>query len=204
MTGFRQLFRVWLQFVRWAPARPALCCLSFQRCLARRTPRLQGVVRPEDAARVAAALHQAGCYEVSMGDTIGVGTPASGGMGLGGGWEGQPLLFKHLACYLPASRLLPCPCPCPRPCPAPLLAVVAMFEACVQQGVPVSHLAAHMHDTYGQALANILAALQLGVATVDASGEPAREGGCRQHGRLLCSSSRGAASQRRLLSCLSP
>lgn len=35
--------------------------------------------------------------------------------------------------------------------------------------LPASKLAAHMHDTYGQALANILAALQLGVATVDAS-----------------------------------
>ena len=37
--------------------------------------------------------------------------------------------------------------------------------------VPVSRLAAHMHDTYGQALANILAALQMGVAVVDSSGE---------------------------------
>jgi hydroxymethylglutaryl-CoA lyase len=44
-----------------------------------------------------------------------------------------------------------------------------MFEACKQR-VPVERLAAHMHDTYGQALANILASLQLGVRVVDASG----------------------------------
>ena len=37
----------------------------------------QGAVAPEEAARVAGALHEMGCYEVSMGDTIGVGTPAS-------------------------------------------------------------------------------------------------------------------------------
>ena len=74
-----------------------------------------------------------------------------------------------MACnYRPADSCpaLPCPAPCSR-----RTAVVAMFEACVQQGVPLGHLAAHMHDTFGQALANILAALQLGVATVDASGQ---------------------------------
>ncbi|PSC73867.1 Hydroxymethylglutaryl-mitochondrial isoform B [Micractinium conductrix] len=90
----------------------------------------QGEVTPEAAAHVAGALHDMGCYQVSMGDSIGVGTPAS---------------------------------------------VVAMFEACMKV-VPVEHLAAHMHDTYGQALANILAALQLGVRVVDSS--VAGLGGC--------------------------
>ncbi|EFN59176.1 hypothetical protein CHLNCDRAFT_138066 [Chlorella variabilis] len=90
----------------------------------------QGEVLPEDAARVAGALHEMGCYEVSMGDTIGTGTPAS---------------------------------------------VAAMFEACKQR-VPVERLAAHMHDTYGQGVANTLAALQMGVAVVDSS--VAGLGGC--------------------------
>ena len=89
-----------------------------------------GHVPPAAAARVAQALHQMGCYEVSMGDTIGVGTPGS---------------------------------------------VAEMFAATAEV-VPVSQLAAHMHDTYGQALANILAALQLGVAVVDSS--VAGLGGC--------------------------
>lgn len=90
----------------------------------------QGYVDPNDAARVAHALDQMGCYEVSMGDTIGVGTPAS---------------------------------------------VSAMFAACAEV-MPVTRLAAHMHDTYGQALANILASLQMGVATIDSS--VAGLGGC--------------------------
>ena len=91
---------------------------------------IQGAVEPAAAARVAGTLHEMGCYEVSMGDTVGVGTPAS---------------------------------------------VAAMFEAC-KAVVPVQRLAAHMHDTYGQALANILAALQAGVAVVDTS--VAGLGGC--------------------------
>jgi hypothetical protein len=52
------------------------CCCCCTHC----TALLQGNVLPEDAARVAGALHEMGCYEVSMGDTIGVGTPASGAM----------------------------------------------------------------------------------------------------------------------------
>jgi hydroxymethylglutaryl-CoA lyase len=91
----------------------------------------QGDVAPKDAARVAVALHEMGCYEVSMGDTIGVGTPKT---------------------------------------------VVDMFLSCIDAGVPVANLAAHMHDTYGQALANILASLQLGISTIDAS--VAGLGGC--------------------------
>lgn len=38
---------------------------------------LQGEVKPSVAAQVAGKLYAMGCYEVSMGDTIGVGTPAS-------------------------------------------------------------------------------------------------------------------------------
>lgn len=38
---------------------------------------MQGHVEPKTAAVIAAKLHDMGCYEVSMGDTIGVGTPAS-------------------------------------------------------------------------------------------------------------------------------
>ena len=83
----------------------------------------EGEIAPEAVARVARALVGMGCYEVSLGDTIGVGTP------------------------LKAQR---------------------MIEA-VAQEVDVRHLAAHFHDTYGQALANLLTVLQLGVAVVDAS-----------------------------------
>lgn len=68
-------------------------------------------------------LRDLGCYEISLGDTIGVGTPGS---------------------------------------------MAAMLEEVMTQ-LPTSMLAVHCHDTYGQALANILVALQMGVATVDAS-----------------------------------
>ncbi|KAK9842458.1 hypothetical protein WJX81_001073 [Elliptochloris bilobata] len=90
----------------------------------------QGKVDPRAAADVAGALYDMGCYEVSMGDTIGIGTPAS---------------------------------------------VTAMLQAAAQV-VPLKALAAHMHDTFGQGVANVLAALQMGVATVDAS--VAGLGGC--------------------------
>ncbi len=83
----------------------------------------EGDIDPETVAGVAAALFAMGCYEISLGDTIGVGTPLRAG---------------------------------------------AMIEA-VAERVPLDALAVHFHDTYGQALANILAALQLGVATVDSS-----------------------------------
>lgn len=92
---------------------------------------IQGEVTPQAAAHVAVALSEMGCYEVSMGDTIGVGNPAS---------------------------------------------VAAMFRACMDAGLPAERLAAHMHDTYGQALANILASLQLGIRVVDSS--VAGLGGC--------------------------
>lgn len=90
----------------------------------------QGAVAPAAVAEVAAALHDMGCYEVSLGDTIGVGTPD-------------------------ATR--------------------AMIEA-VAGRVPLVALAGHFHDTYGMAIANIAAALELGVATFDAS--VAGLGGC--------------------------
>jgi hydroxymethylglutaryl-CoA lyase len=83
-----------------------------------------GDVPPEDAARVARALLDMGCYEVSLGDTTGRGTPAQ---------------FS------------------------------AAVRATVAAGVPLSKIAAHLHDTYGQALANALAALQQGVTVFDAS-----------------------------------
>lgn len=91
----------------------------------------QGEVPLADVARVAKALYDMGCYEVSLGDTIGVGTPAK-------------------------AR--------------------AMIEAVVAAGVPVEKLGAHFHDTYGMALANLYAVLELGVATIDCSA--AGLGGC--------------------------
>ena len=90
----------------------------------------EGDVAPEKVAEVAAALAAMGCYEISLGDTIGVGTPAR---------------------------------------------IQTMIEACARR-VPIERLAGHYHDTYGQALANIYASLQLGVATFDAS--VAGLGGC--------------------------
>jgi hydroxymethylglutaryl-CoA lyase len=90
----------------------------------------QGEVPVADVVRVAAALHAMGCYEVSLGDTIGVGTP--------------------------------------RKARAMLLAVA--------EAVPMPALAVHFHDTYGQALANILACLEEGVAVVDAA--VSGTGGC--------------------------
>lgn len=90
----------------------------------------EGAITPQAVTAVAAALRDMGCYEISLGDTIGTGTPAR---------------------------------------------VQAMIAA-VSTVVPVAELAVHCHDTYGQALANIYAALQLGVATIDSS--VAGLGGC--------------------------
>ena len=83
----------------------------------------QGDVPLADVVRVAKRLHDLGCYEISLGDTIGVGTPAK-------------------------AR--------------------AMLSA-VAQEVPMSALAVHFHDTRGQALANILACLELGAGVVDSA-----------------------------------
>jgi hydroxymethylglutaryl-CoA lyase len=90
----------------------------------------QGEVPLADVVRVSRALHEMGCYEISLGDTIGVGTPGKAG---------------------------------------------AMLRA-VAAEVPMPALAVHFHDTYGQALANILACLEEGVAVVDAA--VAGTGGC--------------------------
>ena len=83
----------------------------------------QGDVPVADVVRVAKRLHDLGCYEISLGDTIGIGTPKK---------------------------------------------AKAMLDA-VAQKVPIDALAVHFHDTRGQALANILACLELGVAVIDSS-----------------------------------
>jgi isopropylmalate/homocitrate/citramalate synthase len=90
----------------------------------------EGEVAPAAVAKVAKALADMGCYEISLGDTIGTGTP---------------------------------------------LKAQAMIRA-VAAVVPVEQLAVHFHDTWGQALANILACLELGVAVVDSA--VAGLGGC--------------------------
>jgi len=90
----------------------------------------EGAVPPAAVADVASRLAALGCDEISLGDTIGVGTPAD---------------------------------------------AQAMVDATAAR-VPVERLAAHFHDTYGQALANILAVMEQGVATVD--GAVAGLGGC--------------------------
>jgi len=83
----------------------------------------QGEVPLADVVRVAEALHAMGCYEISLGDTIGIGTPAK------------------------ARAML----------------------AAVAAEVPMAALAIHFHDTRGQALANILACLELGVGVIDSA-----------------------------------
>jgi hydroxymethylglutaryl-CoA lyase len=90
----------------------------------------QGDVPVSDVVRVAKRLHDLGCYEISLGDTIGIGTPTK-------------------------AR--------------------TMLNA-VAKEVPIDALAVHFHDTRGQALANILACLELGVAVVDSS--VSGTGGC--------------------------
>lgn len=90
----------------------------------------EGHVSPAAVADMARRLADLGCYEISLGDTIGVGTPAD---------------------------------------------AQAMIQA-VAASLPLPMLAVHFHDTYGQALANILAALELGIEVVDCS--VAGLGGC--------------------------
>jgi hydroxymethylglutaryl-CoA lyase len=89
-----------------------------------------GAVDVQTVASIANELLAMGCYEISLGDTIGVGT------------AGQ---IKHLIETL-------------------------------ARDIPIEKIAAHMHDTYGQALANIYAALEMGVSVVDSS--VAGLGGC--------------------------
>ena len=90
----------------------------------------QGEVPIADVVRVARRLHDLGCYEVSLGDTIGIGTPGK------------------------ARDML----------------------RAVAGEVPIDALAVHFHDTYGQALSNILACLEEGVAVIDSS--VSGTGGC--------------------------
>ncbi len=89
-----------------------------------------GAVNAQTVASIAKELLAMGCYEISLGDTIGVGT------------AGQ---IKHLIETL-------------------------------ARDIPIEKIAAHMHDTYGQALANIYAALEMGVSVIDSS--VAGLGGC--------------------------
>lgn len=90
----------------------------------------EGEIAPAKVAEVSKILFEMGCYEISLGDTVGVGTP------------------------LKAKRML---------------------EA-VSQHIPMHKLAAHFHDTYGQALANLYAVLEEGIAVIDSS--VAGLGGC--------------------------
>ncbi|MBW9090705.1 hydroxymethylglutaryl-CoA lyase [Rhizobium wenxiniae] len=83
----------------------------------------EGQVALSSVVSVASRLHAMGCYEISLGDTIGIGTPK---------------------------------------------AAATMVRA-VAGEIPVSAIALHEHNTYGQALANILACLEEGVAVFDSS-----------------------------------
>ncbi|XP_065208056.1 hydroxymethylglutaryl-CoA lyase, mitochondrial isoform X3 [Planococcus citri] len=90
----------------------------------------EGPVPAQQVAKVASELYEMGCYEVSLGDTIGVGTPGT---------------------------------------------MRSVLSEVIRK-VPVQNLAVHCHDTYGQALANILTALEFGISVVDSS--VAGLGGC--------------------------
>jgi len=90
----------------------------------------EGEISPKAVANVSGELFRMGCYEVSLGDTIGVGTPVR---------------------------------------------AQAMIDA-VAEVMPRERIGVHFHDTYGQALANILACMEKGVAIVDSS--IAGLGGC--------------------------
>jgi hydroxymethylglutaryl-CoA lyase len=83
----------------------------------------EGKVNAKFVAEIAARLIDYGCYEISLADTIGVGTAGSVG------------------------RLL----------------------ETVARKIPIEKTAVHFHDTYGQALANVLVAIQSGIAIVDSS-----------------------------------
>lgn len=83
----------------------------------------EGAVPVDNVVRVSKTLYEMGCYEISLGDTIGVGTAGE-----------AKTLIKALKGEL-----------------------------------PVTALAGHFHDTYGQSLANIYAAIEEGVTTFDAS-----------------------------------
>jgi hydroxymethylglutaryl-CoA lyase len=83
----------------------------------------EGEILPQNVLTLIQKLLSMGCYEVSLGDTIGVGTPGK-----------TRKLLSFVLSYIPAGNL-----------------------------------AMHMHDTYGQAIANIYTSLELGIRTFDAS-----------------------------------
>eukprot|EP00013_Stygamoeba_regulata_P023093 CAMPEP_0177648274 /NCGR_PEP_ID=MMETSP0447-20121125/10743_1 /TAXON_ID=0 /ORGANISM="Stygamoeba regulata, Strain BSH-02190019" /LENGTH=406 /DNA_ID=CAMNT_0019150909 /DNA_START=698 /DNA_END=1918 /DNA_ORIENTATION=- len=84
----------------------------------------EGPIDPQRVAYVAKRLFDFGCHEIALGDTTGVGHPAS---------------------------------------------TAAMLRAVLETGIPPQNIAVHFHDTYGQALANILTSLQMGIGIVDSS-----------------------------------
>lgn len=90
----------------------------------------EGEVAASAVAAVTDRLFRLGCHEVSLGDTIGRGTPGK------------------------ARQMI----------------------AAVEAVAPVERLAVHFHDTYGQALANIYAVMEIGIATID--GAVGGLGGC--------------------------
>ncbi|XP_036402949.1 3-hydroxy-3-methylglutaryl-CoA lyase, cytoplasmic isoform X6 [Megalops cyprinoides] len=90
----------------------------------------EGQILPAKVTEVAKKLYGLGCHEISLGDTIGVGTPGS---------------------------------------------MAKLLESVLKE-VPNHVIAVHCHDTYGQALANVLMALQMGISVVDSS--VAGLGGC--------------------------
>lgn len=90
----------------------------------------QGDISPKTVTQVSKALLDMGCYEISLGDTIGAGTPRA-----------TSLLLED-----------------------------------VLKDIPAQKLAAHFHDTYGQALVNLYKALEYGIATIDSA--VAGLGGC--------------------------
>ncbi|XP_055491196.1 3-hydroxy-3-methylglutaryl-CoA lyase, cytoplasmic [Leucoraja erinacea] len=90
----------------------------------------EGSIPPAKVAEVAQRMYNMGCYEISLGDTTGIGTPGD---------------------------------------------MKEMLQAVLKE-IPKNALAVHCHDTYGQALANVYVALQMGISVVDCS--VAGLGGC--------------------------
>lgn len=86
----------------------------------------EGLVPIEKVVDVSVKLIQLGCYEISLGDTIGVGTPG--------------IIPSH---------------------PSHPQGYVSELIQAVKEKIPIDKIAVHFHDTYGQALGNILAALQV-------------------------------------------
>ncbi|KAL7178336.1 hypothetical protein ACSBR2_031482 [Camellia fascicularis] len=84
---------------------------------------VEGAIAPSKVAYVAKELFDMGCFEISLGDTIGVGAPGT---------------------------------------------AIPMLEAVIDV-VPLEKLTVHFHDTYGQAISNILVSLQMGISIVDSS-----------------------------------